>query len=48
MPKVPIRMTVLIMAVHDCPLGRLLGKGVRKELNGRELAAAYMTEFKEA
>ena len=27
MPRMPIRMIALIMVVHNCPLGRLPGKG---------------------
>ena len=48
MPKMPIRMIALIMTIHDCPLGRLLGRGVvgRQELSGQEGAAVYTTEFK--
>lgn len=47
MPKIPIRMIALIMTIHDCPSGRLLGRGAvsRQELSGREGAAAYTTEF---
>lgn len=43
MPKMPIRMIALIMTIHDCPLGRLLGRGAvgRQELSGREGAAVY-------
>ena len=48
----PIRMIALIMVVHNCPLGRLLGKGVgvRQKLSGGdgERTAVYMTEFKGA
>lgn len=50
MPKMPIRMIALIMTIHDRPSGRLLGRGAvgRQELNGREGAAVYRTEFKGA
>lgn len=53
MPRMPIRMIALIMVVHNCPLGRLLGKGgdgVRQKLSGGdgERTAVYMTEFKGA
>lgn len=43
-------MIALIMTIHDCPLGRLLGRGAvgRQELSGREGAAVYTTEFKGA
>lgn len=54
MPRMPIRMIALIMVVHNCPLGRLLGRGGGMGLGRSSVTgmggqmAVYMTEFKGA